>query len=67
MFLCRSGVLVFGADSDDGDSGDEAVATSPPHVYRPLVAEEARERTASNSSQTIGRFEVCTTSKLVHL
>ena len=69
---CRSGLLVFSEDiADDDDNDDEGAGgfqTTPIHAapgpaYQPIMEDEMeieRERTSSNSSQQIGRFEVCT-------
>ena len=64
---CRSGALVFGErDSDDGSDVEEGFVTTPIHApgsthqYQVVLEEqETRDRSCSNSSLQIGRFEVC--------
>ena len=63
----RSGLLAFSEDMSDNENDGEAdggFQTTPIHVpgsapqYQVLREEESRDRTASNASQQIGRFEV---------
>ena len=63
--LPRSGLLAFSEDiSDNEEESEGGFQTTPIHAvgsspqYQVIQEEESRDRTASNASQQIGRFEV---------